>query len=57
MSTATLEEIQDELSDAIMSDFEQGVPWLADKQAAEFEQQYPELTAFFEWLSELEEIE
>ena len=52
----TLEEIQEDLDYALQSDFEQGVAWLADKQADEFEKSYPELSLWLDWIANLDEV-
>jgi len=55
-TVTTLEEIQDRLVDAVEEDFEQGVPWLAEKQVEEFAKNFPALMDFLEWIGDLEEV-
>ena len=52
-----LEEIQDKLALAIQADMEQGVAWLTDWHTTKFKKEYPNLSEFFEWLYELDEVD
>ena len=38
-----IERIQEMISDAVQSDFENGVAWLNDLASAEFDKRYPEI--------------
>jgi len=55
-TVTTLDEILERMDLALQSDFECGVAWLADKKAEEFAKEFPELSLFFGWLADLEEV-
>lgn len=54
-SEELIEKILDEWHLALYGDLEQGVAWLNEKASVEFAKKYPNLNAFGEFLSDLED--
>jgi hypothetical protein len=50
VAAAEREAISDEYSSRFQSDLENGVRWLNETASKEFQEKYPELAGFLQWL-------
>jgi len=54
VAAAEREAISDEYSSRLQGDLENGVRWLNEAASKEFQEKYPELAGFLQWLDDRE---